>query len=116
MQKPNPRMTSLQASALLLSGGATDDVETAELMDQGKILDPDRLVRAHFRRMIGFDMSVLTDEKNHRMIIRDDELGYRVTCQLEDDYDNQAARVAKACIRLKKLHDAHVPVSGRETL
>lgn len=103
-----PSMSSLQAAALILSEGATDDVETAEMVAEGKILDPDALQRAHFRRMLGFDFTIQPDPDNYKMLIRDDETGITVTCRIEADFNNQAARLAKGCIKLKRLHEAYV--------
>jgi len=108
MQKRNIGMTSLEAAALYSSNGATSDVEEANLLAEGKILDPDKLQRAFFRRALGFDFSVITDEKHGKYIIRDDERGGSVTCAIVDDYNNQAAKLAKAIIKLKKLHEQAV--------
>lgn len=106
MQKPRTSMTSLQAAALISSQGATDDVELAELMAEGRVLDPDLLTRAAFRRQLGFDFSIVRDDAAHKYIIRDDEIaGIHVTCPIEADFNNAAARLAKAVVKLKKLHD-----------
>lgn len=109
-------MTSRQAAALISSEGATDDAETAEQMADGKILDPDLLIRAHFRRQLGFDFTVLREDGDHRYIIRDDEMpGVSVTCPIEKDFANAGARLAKAVIKLKKLHDKAVATREAET-
>ena len=42
-----PTMTSREAAALLVSGGTTTDADYANLMAEGKALDPDKLQRAH---------------------------------------------------------------------
>lgn len=98
-------MTSREAAAMMISDGATKDVALAELIADGKALDPDVLTRSHFRRQFGFDFTVEPDPKSLRYIIRDAELGLSVTCGYEADFNNQGARLAKACIKLKKLHD-----------
>lgn len=109
------RMTSVQAAALMLSNGKTEDRETAELLDDGKILDPDLLIRSHFRRQLGFDFSVLREDESHRYVIRDDEMpGVSVTCAIEADFDAQASRLAKSVIKLKKLHDAAVKAANAQ--
>lgn len=106
MQSPKkPTMTSREAAALLLSGGKTADVEEAELINAGKLIDPDKLVQSHFRRMMGFDFSVTEDKPAHKWIVRDEDHETAVTCAIADDEDKQAALLAKACMKLKKLHD-----------
>ncbi len=108
MQKRNPSMSSLEAAALILSQGATTDVEQAELMAEGKILDPDALERAYYRRIFGFDMNVEIDEKRHKAYVRDMDLGLLTTCTYTDDDNANAKRLSKACIKLKAMHDAKV--------
>jgi len=109
-------MTSREAAALISSEGATDDAETAELLADGKILDPDLLTRAHFRRQLGFDFTVLRENEEHRFIIRDDEIaGISVTCPIEKEFANQGARLAKAVLKLKKLHDKALKAQEAET-
>lgn len=104
MQKPKLTMTSLEAAALISSNGATDDVETANMMANGIILDPDALERAYYRRIFGFDFTIITDEEKHQVIVRDEEFNISVTCALVADTTEQAAKIAKACIKLKAKH------------
>lgn len=112
MHKPKTTMTSLEAAALILSEGKTTDVEQAELMSEGKLLDPDALTRAHFRRMLGFDFSITVDEERHKIIARDDERGYKTSATwVKDDDAGNSRRMAKAAMRLKKLHDDHLEQS-----
>lgn len=104
-----PSMSSLEAGALIVSNGATDDVETANLMAEGKLLDPDMLVKAFYRRELGFDLSVVTDEKQY--IVRDDELGISVTAKKSSNVDPAIAAdedgqtLARAVMRVKRAHD-----------
>lgn len=106
MKRPNVSMTSLEAAALILSNGATTDVEQAELIDQGKAVDPDALQRAYFRRQFGFDFDVFINEDKHQIVTEDKLLGIKATATwLADDIEGNAKRMAKACLRLKKLHD-----------
>jgi len=112
-----PTMTSVEAAALLISEGRTTDPEKASLLQDGKILDPDGLTRAHFRRAMGFDYSVLHDDKIGKWIIRDDELGIQVMTPYSDDSDEtNAERIAKACIKLKAKHDRQKNALEGETV
>jgi hypothetical protein len=110
-------MTSLEAAALILSEGKTTDVEQAELMASGKLMDPDALERAYYRRLFGFDVTVLVDEAKHQAIVRDDELGLTVKFSwLEDDTnDGNAKRLSKACIKLMKKHEDYLNTQEAET-
>jgi hypothetical protein len=116
MQKPKTNMTSREAAALLLSGGATDDVETAELMDAGKILDPDKLERSYYRRIFGFDLEVIPQPDKHRYLVKDNDLNLSVTCVLTGDVSKDASKLSKACIKLKAKHDAYEAVEEAETV
>lgn len=108
-------MTSVQAAALMLSEGRTEDKELAELMDEGKLLDPDLLIRSGIQRAVGFDFTLLREDENDRYVIRDDEMpGISVTCQLEADFNNQAARLAKAVVKLKKMHERAVKLANAQ--
>lgn len=105
--KNRPTMTSVEAAALLISEGKTTDPEQASLMQDGKLLDPDNLERAHFRRALGFDFSVLHDDKLGKWIIRDDELGIKVMTPMSKtgDQNEDAQHIANACVKLKTKHD-----------
>jgi hypothetical protein len=109
--KAKTTMSSREAAALILSEGATDDVEEAELLSDGKILDRDKLIQAHFRRQLGFDFTVIREDVEHRYIIRDEELDISVTCPIEPDFNNQGARLAKATMKLKKMHEDALKVA-----
>ncbi len=112
MPKSKYTMSSTEAGALIVSGGATDDPEQANLMAEGKLLDPDKLERAYYRRLLGFDLSVTPDPDKHHYIVRDDELDIALTAHMSDDDDQSAANIAKACIKIKKLHDKAMEVKA----
>ena len=107
MSNPKPpTMTSREAAALLVSGGTTTDADYANLMAEGKALDPDKLQRAHFRRAIGFDFTVNTYPVSHYFTVTDDETKNVIKgVWLDDDDKGNATRMSKACIKLKKQHD-----------
>lgn len=104
-QPKKPTMTSQEAAALLLSGGKTSDVEEANLMDQGKLLDPDALERAYYRRALGFDVDIEYSQAAHKAYVRDLEFGLVVTCPYEDDINGNAQYLARAVMKLKRMHD-----------
>jgi hypothetical protein len=90
-------MTSVEAAALLLSGGATTDPDEANLMNDGQLLDPDALERAYYRRLFGFDFEV--EIQPDKAIARDNDLGLKVSCSwIEGDDDG----------KLKAKHDKAV--------
>lgn len=107
MQKPKLTMTSREAAALLVSGGITDDADKANLMAAGQLLDPDKLERAHYRRMLGFDVDIVIQEDKHKAFIKDRETRNQVgiVWKADNNADN-AARLAKAVMKLKRMHDA----------
>lgn len=111
-----PTMSSLEASALLLSGGQTDDVEQANLIAEGKLLDPDRLIKSHFRRQLGFDCTISHDDTAGKWIVRDDELHITVrTPYSQTDDEANAQHLANACIKLKAKHDKLLNTPEAET-
>lgn len=106
-------MTSREAAALYLSGGATTDVYKANLMADGQLLDPEALERAYWRRLFGFDFEV--EMRPDKAIARDKDLGFETTCSwFEADDEGNAKRLAKACVRLKKLHDTRVMMGAHK--
>lgn len=114
--KRKPTMTSREAAALLLSGGATDDADLANQMEAGEILDPDALERAYYRRIFGFDLTVTIDPKKHKAIVKDEDLGLVVTTGWSDDNDEvNASKLAKACVKLKAKHENVINTPEGET-
>ena len=101
-------MTSTEAAALLLSGGKTTDVEEANLMESGQLLDPDALERAYYRRIFGFDFTTYMDNDKHKIICRDEDLDITVTGTLASDTDKDAQTLARLCMKLKRLHEKAV--------
>ena len=112
-KKPRkPTMSSLEAAALIATDGATDDVQKANMMTSGQLLDEDKLVRAFYRRELGFDLSVVSDE--HQYVVRDDELHLSVTCKKSINIDPAKAAdedgqlLARAVMRVKRAHDKKI--------
>lgn len=99
----NMNITSLEAAALMVSGGQTTDVEEANLIASGQILGMDALQRAHLRRMMGFDFDI--DVHHNRFVITDKQRRYKTSCFYSDLDDKAVKRLVRACLRLKKLHD-----------
>lgn len=107
------KLTSLQAAALILSEGRTDDVEKAELLASGNELDMEALQRAHLRRMMGFDFRMkFRPNKIHVSTTQDPYLSTH--CKLQegdtDKYGNIVnpdviPRLVAACVRLKAKYD-----------
>ena len=109
-------MTSREAGALIASGGKTTDVEQANLMAEGKLLDPEALERAYYRRALGFDFSCEIDPANHAAYARDDELNLSVKIVWTDDDERNSERLAKACMKLKSLHDKQLAIPEGEVV
>lgn len=73
-QTPDKPMTSLEAAALYLSNGETNDPAKAAHYTDGTILDMDELQRAHLRRMMGVDFGVSI--KDRKMTVFTKEYPY----------------------------------------
>lgn len=111
-KKPQkPTMTSREAAALIVSEGSTDDADLANLMVEGKALDPDRLQRSYYRRAVGFDLTTYADEAAHKWIAVDEELNLRVTGAMSENpdpikrTDEDGLTLARMVMRLKRKHD-----------
>lgn len=112
--KPNDEMTSLEAAALILSGGKTTDPNKAELMASGQELDLDDLQKAHLRRMMGFDFRIkLNPNKIH--VSSKEEPFVTTWCKVNpgetDKYghiiqEDLIDRMVDACLRLKYKYEA----------
>lgn len=66
MPVPKQGLTSLEAAALLVSGGKTKDYQEANHMASNPF-DLDKLQQAHLRRMMGFDWGVDITYKKMRV-------------------------------------------------
>lgn len=104
-QQPNQKMSSLEAAALILSNGATKDIEQAQYYDQGSELQLDSLQRAHLRRLMGFDFQLVMRDK--KMVISSAEAPYVTTwCGYSGVMDEAAVdKLVNACLRLKKKYE-----------
>lgn len=108
---PKQGITSVEAAAMILSGGRTRDVELATHMAEGFDMDMDALARAGLRRSMGFDFGLKIRPGVPYILVLSKEKPYVHTkCKLfEGDLDeygsitNQATidRLVAACVRLK---------------
>lgn len=106
--KNKPSMSSTEVAALIASEGRTTDVDLANQYAAGQLIDPEALEKAFYRRKMGFDFNVDFYPVRHKAIATDLELGLKTTCTwIEDDDEGNARRMAKMCIKLKKMHDSH---------
>lgn len=105
-----PTMKSTEAAALILSEGQTTDVDKANLIASGQGMDWDALARSGFAKTVGFEFSVLEDDKTSYWIVRDDETGLTVRTPMSKTatYDEDAQHIANAVIRLKGKHEKHI--------
>lgn len=115
IQNPNdpinrPTMTSTEAAALILSEGATTDVDKANMIASGQGLDFDALARSGFAKTMGFEFSILEDSKTGHWIARDDETGITIRTPMSKtaSFDEDAQHLANACMRLKDKHDKYL--------
>lgn len=99
----NKGMTSVEAAAMLISGGQTKDPEKAEIIAQGRAFDEDGLMRAHLRRRMGFDFTL--EVKDNRFVLTDLETKRKASCFYSVLDEKAVKRLVRACMRLKKLHD-----------
>lgn len=110
-KRKKPKLTSLEVGALLASEGATDDVEIANAMADGKMLDPDALERAFYRREFGFDFQTYADDKHRKWVAKDNELDITVTGKMssksdpQEAADDDAQTLARMVMKLKRQHD-----------
>lgn len=103
-------MTSLEAAALIISQGHTDDINKAATYAQGVSLEIDGLQRAHLRRMMGFDFEI-QQLPNVLLITSKEKPFARTRCDVwegeTDEYGNiideaLINRLVDSCLRLKK--------------
>lgn len=112
---PN-KMTSVEAAAMILSGGRTRDVELANHMANGFDMDMDGLARAGLRRSMGFDFGLKIRPGVPYILVLSREKPYVHTkCKLfEGDLDEYGSitneetikRLVAACVRLKEKREA----------
>jgi hypothetical protein len=95
------KLTSLEAAALYLSGGATTDPEKAVHYDQGQELQMDALQRAHLRRMMGFNFELKIRDK--KLVVSSAQPPYVSTwCGYPGEMDEKTVdKLVEACLRLK---------------
>lgn len=102
----NNDLTSIEAAALYLSGGATKDIEQAVYYDEGNDLNLDALQRAHLRRMMGFDFEMKIRDKKivvYSMV----EPYVRTWCGYGGTLDEKSVdKLVDACLRLKLKYEA----------
>lgn len=119
--QPKPGMTSLQAAALYLSDGATDDPNIAAIthvhgddeLIGDKYLKLDLQQKASLVEMMGFDFKIMiTPRKIH--VSNNGKPHFSAYCKLKpEDVDGRnmltnveaVNRLVDACLRLKIKHD-----------
>lgn len=96
------KMTSVQAAALFLSGGQTDDPQEAEALTAGGALfNMDAMQRAHLRRMMGFDFEIRIAPNKLHVYSREAPL-CSTWCRYEGIVDEKTVDgLVDACLRLK---------------
>jgi hypothetical protein len=99
-----PTMTSREVGALIVSEGRTTDADKANLMAQGKLLDPDALERSYYRRILGFDCTVKPDLEDNKWLVTDEDLHVTVRTPMDTDDMVNAQRLSRAIIKLKAKH------------
>lgn len=111
VEKVQKGLTSVEAAALLLSGGKTTDAKEAEMHAAAAAMpDLDDLVKSGLRRRMGFDFQIKT---THRKIHVYSKEGPHVSthCKVKagemDEYGNIISedlinRMVDACLRLKE--------------
>ena len=126
-------MTSREAAALYLSGGATDDPGLASMLDYAKkqpellipkgyvgmvdyeapklvIDNPDKKERQALRNAIGFDYDVVLQAKRALVttIIEVNGGKLQTTTKLTGDSQTDSLNIAKAVIRLKHMRERYM--------
>lgn len=107
-------LTSVEAAALIASGGKTKDPELANVYAEGKEFEMDGLTRAALRRAMGFDFKVKQAPNYfHLYSIGDIQVSTRskIYTQEVDTYGNiidedAINRLVKATVKLKRKWDA----------
>lgn len=101
-----PNITSVQAAALFLSGGLTDDPELATTMDRGQLLNEDKLLRADLRRKMGFDFELKVG-RNYLYVKSLEGPKVSSRAKLNDGLvdDSAVERLVYACLKLKRKWD-----------
>lgn len=113
------KLTSVEAAALLISGGKTKDPGMASYIAEGREFDEDKLIQSHLRRMMGFDFRIkVNPNKIHisskqepyvttHMKLKEGDLNPLLELTNEEAVD----RLVDACLRLKnKYEDAKAKV------
>ena len=121
-------MTSREAAALYLSGGATDDPGLASMLDYAKkqpellipkgyvgmvdyeapklvIDDPDANKRRDISKKLGFDFSVELDVDNHKATFKNAEYKLTTRCKLSGSSLVDASNMAAAVLRLQTKYE-----------
>lgn len=100
--EPKKGMTSLQAAAMYLSDGATDDAEEVNKAAQAETFNMDTLQRAHLTKLMGFHFSVHVTYK--KIIVSADEPPYlSKSAAFSGVMDQEAVdTVVKLCGQLKE--------------
>lgn len=109
-------MTSVEAAALILSGGATKDAEEAQILASADAFDMDGLQRSHLRRMMGFDFRIKIRPDQHKILVSSkDGPKVRTHAKIKDGEIDQYGniinedlidRLVDACARLKAKWEA----------
>ena len=113
-----PKLSSVEAAALLVSGGKTKDPTLADVYanEAKDTFNMDAMQRAHLRRMMGFDFKVRFT--THKVFVTS-KTGpiVRTRATLEDGEVDEYGNVIKesaieklvdACVRLKQKWDEEV--------
>ena len=104
-----PPQTSLEAAALILSGGQTKDPAKAHhIANGGNPFDMDKLQRAHLRRMMGFDFSL--NERYKKVIVSSTQSPLiSEEFDFKGVWDEEAVdELVAACLRLKERYEAEL--------
>jgi hypothetical protein len=113
MNKPKLGLTSVEAAALLQSGGRTKDPNESQLYLNPEF-DMDGLTRAALRRAMGFDFKI-KQAPNFFHIYSDDAVHVSARSKILPDEQNEYGhiigskaidRLVAACLKLKAKHDA----------
>jgi hypothetical protein len=98
-----PGITSVQAAALYLSGGLTDDPELATTMDRGELLNLDALQRADLRRKMGFDFEIRVQRNFIHVHSKEGpKVSTRARIQHGEINEESVNALVNACLRLKE--------------
>ena len=104
--EPKKGMTSLQAAAMYLSDGATDDAQEVNQTVQAETFNMDALQRAHLSKLMGFRFSV--DVTYKKITVKSNEPPYfSKSAAFSGVMDQEAVdTVVELCGQLKELWDS----------